>query len=181
VSRIEPIAKPFPDRFAADMAKTMPPGAEPLRLFTTIAASDRAWAKFAAGGLLDRGPLTLRQREIVIDRTTARCGCPYEWGVHVAAFGPKAGLTDAEIASTVHGHADDGKWNASESALIATIDALLDRKRLDDAEHARLAAHFDPAQRLEIVQLVAYYHGVSLIVGAFDIPNEPGMPVFPPC
>ena len=178
--RIQPIAWPFPERFAADMAKTMPPGAEPLRLFTTIATSDRAWAKFAAGGLLDRGPLTLRQREIVIDRTTARCGCAYEWGVHVAAFAAKAKLTAVEIAAIVHGHADDGNWNDSEAALIATVDALLDRKALTDAEHGRLAAHFDAGKQLEIVQLVAYYHGVALMVGAFAIPNEPGAPAFPP-
>ena len=43
-------------------------------LFRTIARSPRAWEKFSAGGLLDRGPLTLREREIVIDRTCARTG-----------------------------------------------------------------------------------------------------------
>ncbi|HEV7760231.1 MAG TPA: hypothetical protein VGO78_14620 [Acidimicrobiales bacterium] len=32
----------------------------------------------------------MRDREIVIDRTCARCGCQYEWGVHVAFFGDRA-------------------------------------------------------------------------------------------
>ena len=179
VSRIPPLEKPYPEAFAAAMAQTMPPGAEPLALFTTIAKSPRAWEKFAGGSLLGRGPLSLRDREIVIDRTTARTGCEYEWGIHVSAFGPKAELTSEQVASTVHGHADDGNWAANEAALIATVDALLDRKKLSDAEHERLAAHYDEAQRLEIVQLVAFYHGVSLIVGAFDIPLEAGMARFP--
>ncbi|MBV8970995.1 MAG: carboxymuconolactone decarboxylase family protein [Sphingomonadaceae bacterium] len=179
MSRIPPLEKPYPEAFAAAMARTMPPGADPLVLFTTIATSPRAWEKFSAGSLLDRGPLSLRDREIVIDRTTARTGCEYEWGIHVQAFGPKAGLTPAQIASTVHGTAFDGNWTDAEAALIATVDALLDRKKLTDAEHADLARHYDAAQRLEIVQLIAFYHGVALICGAFDLANEPGTPRFP--
>lgn len=46
-------------------------GRTPLVLFTTLARDKRLFGKFFGGGLLDRGHLTLRQREIVIDRTTA--------------------------------------------------------------------------------------------------------------
>src|SRR4051812_29406070 len=53
----------------------------------------RAWEKFRGGSLLDRGPLSLREREIVIDRTCALNGCEYEWGVHVATFSDAAHLT----------------------------------------------------------------------------------------
>ena len=42
--------------------------------------------------------VALREREIVIDRTCARCGAEYEWGVHVAFFGERVGLTREEIA-----------------------------------------------------------------------------------
>ncbi len=49
----------------------------------------------ATGGhFLGRGStLAIRDREIVIDRTCARCGNEYEWGVHVAAFAEAAGLS----------------------------------------------------------------------------------------
>jgi len=50
-------------------------GAPPLMLFRVMAGHARAWDKFRAGGLLDRGPLNLRQREIVIDRTCALTAC----------------------------------------------------------------------------------------------------------
>jgi alkylhydroperoxidase family enzyme len=60
----------------------MPPGVPPLGLFTTLARVPRVWDRFRAGSLLDRGPISLRHREIIIDRTCARCGCAYEWGVH---------------------------------------------------------------------------------------------------
>ena len=179
MSRIEPLTEPYPEAFASAMASTMPPGAEPLVLFTTIGTSARAWSKFAGGSLLGRGPLSLRLREIAILRTTARSGGEYEWGVHVNAFGPKAALTPAQFASTVHGRADDGNWSDNEAALIATIDALLDRKALTDAEHVRLATYFDAEQQLEVVQLIAFYHGVSLICGAFALPLEAGAARFP--
>ena len=41
-------------------------GAPPLMLFRIVASHPRAWEKFRAGSLLDRGPLSLREREIVI-------------------------------------------------------------------------------------------------------------------
>jgi hypothetical protein len=71
----------------------MPPGVPPLLLFTTLARVPRIYDRFRAASLLDRGPVSLRYREIVIDRTCARCGCAYEWGVHVALFAQRVALT----------------------------------------------------------------------------------------
>jgi alkylhydroperoxidase family enzyme len=179
VSRIAPLERPWPDAFAEAMARTMPPGMEPLLLFRALATSPRAWAKFSAGSLLDKGPLPLKAREIVIDRTTARCGCSYEWGVHVALFAARAGLTPQQIADTAADEPDPALWDEPERALIAAVDALLDRKRLSDDEFAGLRDHFADDQILEMVQLVAFYHGVSLICGALDLAPEPGTPDLP--
>jgi hypothetical protein len=46
----------------------------------------RLFVKFFHSGLLDRGHLSLQQREIVIDRVTAQCNAEYEWGVHVSTY-----------------------------------------------------------------------------------------------
>ena len=81
----------------------MPPGVTPLLLFRTMARSPRVFGKMFAGGLFEEGPLSLRQREIVIDRTTARLGCEYEWGVHVALFAERVGFGEAESTALVHG------------------------------------------------------------------------------
>lgn len=179
MARIEPLAKPYPAPFDAAM-KVLMRGADPLVLFTTLAKHDRAWGKFGGGSLLDKGsPLSMRQREIIIDRTTAKCGCEYEWGVHVAGFASHVGLDDAQINATVHGTADDAVWDDEEQVLLATVDALLDHKKLSDDQWGRLRGHFDEAQALEIIQLVAFYHGVALICGALDLPNEPNAPRFP--
>ena len=179
MARVEPLSKPYPTEFDARM-KVLMRGAEPLVLFTTLATNERAWTKFSGGSLLDKAsPLSMRQREIVIDRTTARCGNEYEWGVHIAGFAAHVGLDDAQILATVHGTASDPVWSDDESTLIATVDALIDRKKLNDAEWAALRTHFDEAQAIEIVQLVGFYHGVSLICGALDLPLEPGAARFP--
>jgi hypothetical protein len=86
VPRVIPLTPPYAPDLQAVFDKIMPPGVTPLTLFTTLARVPRIWDRFRAGSLLDRGPVPLRHREIVIDRTCARCGCDYEWGVHVASF-----------------------------------------------------------------------------------------------
>lgn len=179
MSRAAFLEEPYPDWFAQAMQRVMPPGASPLALFRAIGTSRRAWEKFAGGSLLDKGPLPLREREIVIHRTTARCGCGYEWGVHAALFAQRAGLSPDQIADTAAERIDRTLWPDAESTLIDSIDALLDRKRLDDLEYRALADHFGPEQILEIIQLVAFYHGVSLICGALDLQPEPGTPALP--
>src|SRR5262245_16609861 len=109
--RIAPQAPPFAPEVQAALDRLLPPGRPPLVLFSTLARDPRLFGKFFAGGLLDRGRLTLRQRELVIARTTARCGSEYEWGVHVALFGARVGFDDAQLASLVSGTPDDVCWS----------------------------------------------------------------------
>src|SRR5436309_8951770 len=93
------------------------------------------------GSLLDRGPVSLREREIVIDRTCARCGCEYEWGVHVAFFADRVGLTAPQVTSLTHGGAADAGWaDPRERLLIRAVDALHDRSDIDDGLWAELDA-----------------------------------------
>ena len=69
--------------------------------------------------------LSMRQRELVIDRVTARCGAEYEWGVHVSAFARVAALSDEEIAATTR--ADGAATFAPDDAnLLQLVDALHD-------------------------------------------------------
>ena len=72
--RIAPREPPYSEPVAAALAKIMPPGVPPLVLFRTLAVNERVFARFMAGGFLDRGSVPLRDREIVIDRTCFRCG-----------------------------------------------------------------------------------------------------------
>jgi len=179
MSRIAPLTPPYPSEIQADFDQVMPPGVPPLVLFRAIATSGRAWKKFWAANLLDRGPLSLREREIVIDRTCALTSCEYEWGVHITAFAGAARLSDEEVAATVLAPADAAYWSAAEQALIAAVDALHHRARLSDAEFAALSASYDQAQILEIILLAGFYHTVAYVVGGLDLPLEPNAARFP--
>src|SRR6476660_9305041 len=123
MSRIAPLQPPYAPEVQAQFDRIMR-GAAPLALFRVMAGHPRAWEKFRGGSLLDKGPLSLREREIVIDRTCALNTCEYEWGVHVAAFAEAAHLTDEQVRATVLEGADAPCWSAAEQALIAAVDAL---------------------------------------------------------
>ncbi len=170
--RIAPAEPPYEPAIANELARIMPPGAPPLVLFRTMAKSPRIFAKVFAGGLLDKGPLALRQREILIDRTTARLGCEYEWGVHIAFFAERVGFTPEHVAATATGPSDAACWTEEEQALIALVDDLVDRRAIAPATWSRLAMHFDEAQILEAIALVGYYHTISFLCVGLELPLE---------
>ena len=176
--RIAPLEPPYAPDIQTQFDRIMR-GAPPLMLFRVIAGNARAWEKFRAGSLLDRGPLSLREREIVIDRTCARTGCEYEWGVHVATFAQAAHLTEEQVRATVTGPADAGCWSPAEQALIAAVDALHARATLSDAEFAALSAHYDDARIFEIVLLCGFYRTVSYLANGLALPLEEKAARFP--
>src|ERR1700732_66976 len=99
MSRIAALQPPYAPDIQAQFDRIMR-CAPPLMLFRVMAGHARAWEKFRAGSLLDPGPLSLREREIVVNRTCARTGCEYEWGVHVAIFADAAGFTQGQGCAT---------------------------------------------------------------------------------
>lgn len=179
MSRIPPLQSPYEPDIQAQFDAIMG-GAPPLMLFRVIAGHPRAWSKFRAAGLLDRGPLSLREREIVINRTCALTGCEYEWGVHVAAFADTAKLTDAEVRATVDDDAQAPCWSSAEQALIAGVDALHHRATLNDEEFKTLAVHYDDAKIFEIILLCGFYRTVSYIANGLALPLEPNAARFQP-
>jgi alkylhydroperoxidase family enzyme len=178
MSRIAQLEPPYAPEIQEQFDRIMR-GAPPLTLFRVLAGNARAWEKFRAGSLLDRGPLSLREREIVIDRTCALTGCEYEWGVHVATFAAAAHLTDEQVRATVLGGSDAPCWSGAERALIAAVDALHHRATLTDAEFAALSAHYDEAKIFEIILLCGFYRTVSYLANALDLPLEEKAVRFP--
>src|SRR5262252_4864178 len=178
MSRIAPLSPPYAPEIAEQFDRIMR-GAPPLILFRVMAGHGRAWEKFRGGSLLDRGPLSLREREIVIDRTCALNRCEYEWGVHVAAFAAAAHLTDEQVRATVLGGADAPCWSEAEQVLIAAVDALHHRATLSDAEFDALKAHYDDDRVLEIMLLCGFYRTVSYLANALALPLEETAARFP--
>jgi alkylhydroperoxidase family enzyme len=178
MSRIAPLSPPYAPEIQEQFDRIMR-GAPPLVLFRVMASQTRAWEKFRGGSLLDRGPLSLREREIVIDRTCALNACEYEWGVHIAAFAKAAHLTDEEVRATVHGGADAPCWSDAEKAMLVAVEALHLRATLSEAEFAALRAHYDDAKILEIIQLCGFYRTVSYLANGLALPLEPNAARFP--
>jgi alkylhydroperoxidase family enzyme len=179
MARLAPLDPPYAEPVAATLAEMMPPGVPPLRLFRTIAHNPRVLAKIRASNLLDRGSLERRHREIVILRTTARCGCEYEWGVHVAFFAERVGLGAAEVAATVHGSADHAAWSEAERTLVRLADELHDSARISDALWPELRKYWSEAQLVELVVLAGFYHTISFAVNGLGVEMEDYAARFP--
>ncbi len=177
-ARIAPAPAPFAPDIQAWLDRTMPPGQPPLVLFTTLARDPRLFTKFFSAGLLDRGHLTLRQREIVIHRTTALCRSEYEWGVHVALFAARVGFDAAQLRSLA-GDTDSAPWADDERALLRLCDALHRDCTLEDGLWHELARHFGDEAMLELLMLAGFYRTVSYLTNALKLPHEPGAARFP--
>ncbi|HXZ00415.1 MAG TPA: carboxymuconolactone decarboxylase family protein [Stellaceae bacterium] len=178
-ARIAPMKPPYPAQAQAAFDRIMPPGVPPLSLFTTLARDPRLFERFRGGSLLDKGHLTLRQREIVIDRVTALSGSEYEWGVHIAFFAERAGLDAAQQRSLVRGNADDPCWSHEDRLLLRACDTLHAHCDLDDALWRELRGAFSEEALIEILMLAGFYRMVSYLTNALRLPLESYAARFP--
>src|SRR4051794_19458548 len=181
--RVAPLEPPYEPQIEAILKKWMPPGsdADPLRLFRTLAVHDELASRMRpiGSGILGHGRVDPREREIVIHRTCARTGAEYEWGVHVLAFGRPLGLSDEQIAATVHGSAENPAWSERDALLIRLADELHDSSTVSDGLWGQLAEHFGDDQLLELVITAGWYRLLSYIINAAGIENEPWAARFP--
>ena len=175
--RTEPVSPPYDAETSRRLARMMPPGVSPILLFRTFVknpAMTEALMGWGGYELSDDLSLTLRDREILIDRTCARCGCEYEWGVHVVFFGERASLTREQIVSLTHGGPDDACWtDERDRLLVAVADSLHDDARLGDEVYAQLAATFSVAQVLDVMMLCGWYHAISFTANGLEVDLEP--------
>lgn len=178
-ARVTPAAPPYSPEVEAFLDRMMPQGVAPLVLFTTMARDGRLFARFTGGGLLDRGHLSLRQREIVIARVTARCRSEYEWGVHAAIFGERVGFTAEHLDAVVHGGADAPCWSAEDALLIRFCDSLEARCDVDDELWRQLSQIFSEMALVELLMLAGFYRTVSYLTNALRLPPESFAPRFP--
>lgn len=181
--RIEPLAPPYAPDLDALLARMTPPGAPSiLALFRVLAHNPELATRATGWGgyLLGRkASLALRDREVMINRTCARCGAQYEWGVHVAAFGEAAGFSpdqDAAIAGRdAAGRAVDGPdlpLTGRDRLLVQMADELHDTATVSDALWAQLAAVWSDAQLVELLMLAGWYHAISYVCNAARVPME---------
>ena len=172
MSRIAPLDPPYADATQKLFNLAMPEGMEPLSLFRVMARSERLLPRFMRAGVLDRGPVPIRDREIVIHRTTARCTAEYEWGVHVTAFGRPLELGEDVLRAIVQGDSTEPAFDERQMCLVRMCDELHETSTLGDEAWDRLRQHFDEMQILELIYTVGMYHTVSFLVNGLGLENE---------
>jgi alkylhydroperoxidase family enzyme len=180
--RIDPVQPPYPPQVAERLAAMMPPGVPPILLFRTFVRNlpmTTAMSGWGGYELSRRLSLSMRDREIIIDRTCARCGCEYEWGVHVAFFAGRVGLSERQITSLTHGGASDPCWaDERDRLLIEAADALHDAADIGDDLWHRLVGLFSQEQLLDLLMLAGWYHAISFTANGARVPHEDGAPRF---
>jgi alkylhydroperoxidase family enzyme len=163
------------------LADDVLPGKPPINLFRLFSRNPAMfeamspWGDYTLGRSLS---LSMRLREIVIDRVTARCGAEYEWAIHVAYFGARVGFTPEQVASLAHGAADDPCWDDDERVVLRAVDALHDTNDLDDALWAEVTARLTDEQVLDLLLLAGWYHAISYVARAARVPLDDGVPRF---
>lgn len=180
-ARIAPLTPPYAPDVAAQLESMMPPGVPPIDLFRTLVRNLPMTAAMGGWGgyeLSKRLSLSMRQRELVIDRVTARCGCEYEWGVHLAFFADRVGLTAEQKRSITSGAPDDPCWSGEEAALLRAVDELHADADLSDATWSQLEPTLDTEQILDLLMLAGWYHAISFAANATRVALEDGAPRF---
>ena len=160
----------------------MPRGVPPILLFRTFVkniAMTEAMGTWGSYELSKGLSLSRRDREILIDRTCARCGCEYEWGVHMAFFADGVGLTVEQISSLSHGAPSDLCWsNPRDRVLIETADSLHDNSRISSELWERLSQELTEAEILDLMMLCGWYHAISFVANGVELALEDEAPRF---
>ena len=179
--RIEPLQPPYEPEVARTLERLMPPGVEPLKLFRTVAVNHAVLERFRTTGayLLNFGTVEPADREVVIHRTCALCGCEYEWGVHATVFGRPLGFTDEQLAASVHGDANDPAWSDRQRLLVRLADELHGDAAVSDELWAELAAQWSREQLVELLALAGFYHLVSYLANSARVELEEAGERFP--
>ncbi len=178
-ARIKPIEAPYSPEIQADFDIIMPPGMPPLGIFKTVANNPRVLQRMVRGGLLDKGSISIGDRELVILRTCGLCKAEYEWGVHVAAFSHQAKLSEQQVQDTLQAHIDIALWSEPQRAVLALVDQLFLHKTVDGILWAEISQHYEADQIIELIMLTGLYHAVSFMVNATQVEREPFAPAFP--
>jgi alkylhydroperoxidase family enzyme len=178
--RIAPLEPPYEPEVADQLERMMPPGVQPIGLFRTfvrnlpMAQAMSGWGTYELSRELS---LSLRDREILIDRTCARCGCDYELGVHVAFFADKAGFSEEQVVSLARGSSDDPCWSEDRDQLLIDLaDELHETSTASGPLWSRLTGAFSEAEILDALLLCGWYHAISYAANAAGVQPEEKAP-----
>ena len=162
MGRFEP-----PDPVPELVSLSAPRGGSAPITIVALAHSEGLLAPFLgwAAALALEGQLAKRDHEILALRTAYNCHSGFEWAEH-SRFAGEAGLTDEEIDRLAGGAASG--WSPAERSLIAAADELHRHTSIGQATWSELAAHYSPAQLVEVVFVVGQYTMLSMVANVAE-------------
>ena len=178
-ARLGPVEDPSPEQ-AELLApyRTFSRG-EPFNIFRTLARHPKLFKRsmVLATGLLVKGNLPPRVREIVILRVAWRAGSNYEWGQHVR-IGLDSGLDEAEIAALA-AEAAESTWSDADRLAISVTDELCAEDDLTDATWDAALAQWGEQDLMELIFLVGNYRMLAGFLNAARVELDEGLEGFP--
>jgi alkylhydroperoxidase family enzyme len=150
-----------------------------MRLFQTLAHNPRLLKRFnvMAGGLLTKGLLPARERELVILRTAFRCTSVYEFGQHTI-IGLASGLRQDEIDRIVL-PPEEAAFPSSDEALIRMVDELYDGNWVTDQTWLQLRDRWHEAELLELLMVAGFYWMLAGVLNSAGVEAEAEVPGWP--
>lgn len=125
-----------------------------------------------------------RDREIAIIRTGALTRSEYEWGMHVAIYGDKCRLSEAQIFElTCAASANElsgALWTSAEKLIVRMVDELHRHSTVSNTTWDELDALWPKEQVIELVFASSFYRMAAFFLNAADVPLETGSRRFPP-
>lgn len=122
--------------------------------------------------------LSKRIRELLILRIGWLRQSEYEFAQHLV-LGAQAGLSEAELERVQSGP-DAAGWDPVDADVIRAVDELHANAFIKDATYARLSAHFDTPQLLDLVFTVGCYDLLAMAFNSFRVALEPGAAAIQP-
>jgi alkylhydroperoxidase family enzyme len=158
-----------PERYLSG-APDAPPMPIVLEMFAHHLPLSASWLPFTE--MLAGGDARLRpeHRELLILRVAWRTRSGYEWAQH-SRMGGDAGLTEEQIEAATEGPTAP-VWSPLERTLLTVVDQMIDDHVVGDAAWADLAAHFEPAQILELLFVVGGYLCLAGVLNSIGLQGE---------
>jgi alkylhydroperoxidase family enzyme len=131
-------------------------------------------------GLLWKGTLDARLRELVIMRLGWATGSVYEWTQHWRVA-TQLGIDDADLVGVRDWRASD-RFGPAERAVLAATDETMDTGTISDATWAECsdALGGDPALLVELVAAIGNWRLFSSLLRSLAVPLEEGVAPWPP-
>lgn len=132
-------------------------------------------------GILFRGSLPVRLRELVIMRTGWVTGSVYEWTQHWAIAQTLGVEAESLLAVRDWPESAGSAFDEAERAALGAVDDVAATGEISEATWAQLRRAL-PAEsdQVELVMLVTTYSAVSALLRSLEVPLEEGVDPWPP-